>query len=461
MVSWGCSMNFIKLGSTALAGLLVIFYIQPVLAWNNPNLYFFAGAGAVALYLSRALDKPEFDPRPTRTLALGLVLIAVGLLGPVLSGFSTMARTSLAGLPPVASETGLPALDVTKVPLVSRAVAVEVLRRKVAADASLRDEFVLGSPVKQAYQGQLVWVAPLEPKSFFSALFGKPAPAYAMVDAADANSARLVKCDIAVSNRNLLGLDSRVWLRNPTLDVYGWYFELDDDGMPHWIGILTERKIGFRGYDVVGAVAIDVSTAKQTRYTRDKVPLWVNNKFPMELVASQINAAGDMVNGLFDFTDDGKFELASGLNMVYFEDKPWYLGLLSRVGEERIIEEVVLVDTQTKATRLVRLSGIADDEAARVLESKSPYKGLRASNPVPYLVGGAPAYVASLADENGMLRAFGLVSVKSGAVYAIGSTLQEAIERYSIRIRDVKSMMAHSPDYELTWLRTRKKMPLT
>ncbi|KVP39483.1 hypothetical protein [Burkholderia ubonensis] len=449
-------MKLVEISLKAFACLLVFFYIQPVLVWNNPNLYFFAGALFVAAYLSQTTKQPEFELRLDRNLVLGVLLIAVGLLGPVLSGFSTKDRTALAGLPPTATDTGLPVLDVHKVPLLSRDVAVQVMTRKLEDDASLRSQFILGSPVKQALQGQLVWVAPLEPRSAIAAFFGAPAPAYAMVDASDAGSARLVKADIAVSNRNFIGLDTRVWMHNPTLDVYGWYFELDDDGRPHWIGILTERKIGFRGYDVVGAVAIDVTTAEQTRYARDEVPKWVNNKFPMELVASQINAAGDLVNGLFDFSDDGKFELASGLNMVYFEDKPWYLGLLSSVGEDRIIQEVVLVDTQTKATRRVQLSGIADDEAARVLEARSPHGGLRASNPVPYLVGGSPAYVASLADENGILQAFGVVSVKSGEVYAIGSTLPDALERYSTRLREVKAMMTVTGDIERAPAKSRR-----
>lgn len=423
-------MTNLKWGARAVAGVVAVLVCQPVLVWNNPNLYFFVGASILLLYLLKALQNPDSEVQVTPTIGLGILLIAVGLLAPVLSGFSTRARVDLAGLPKVATETGLPALDVTEASLVSRTVAIQVLAKLVTENADLRDKFRLGSPVKQAYAGKLVWVAPLEPRNFMDALVGAPAPGYAIVDASDEKTARLVRAEVSVNNGNLLSLDTRVWLRNPTLDVYGWYFELDDEGRPHWIGVLTERKIGFRGYDVVGAVAIDVSTARQTRYTRDEIPLWVNNKFPMELVAAQINAAGDLENGLFDLHYDGKFELASGLTMVFFDSKSWYLGLLSAVGHEDFIDDVVLVDTQTKEVRRVRFQGISAQAAARVLASKAPIS-LSVSRPIPYLVAGVPAYVSSFADDHGALKAVGLVSARNPRIVSVAPNLSAAVTAFT------------------------------
>jgi hypothetical protein len=413
--------------------LLLVAFIQPVLVWNNPNLYFTLGALLSLLPLARIFISKELDSQPTVQVALAVSFIVVGLLGPVMSGFSAQQRILLSGLPKQSSSSGLPVLDNAHVSLLTRTSAIEALQRKLDDDESLNSEFRIGSPVKQVFRGELVWVAPIEPRSALKAFFGKTAPGYAMVKASDVTSAQLVKFNIAYSNRMAIGLDTRVWFHNPSLDVYGWYFELSDDGVPHWVGILTKRTIGFRGYDVVGAVLVDVSTGEQTRYTRDKIPYWVNNKFPMELVAAQINAAGDLVNGLFELSDAGKFELDTGLTMVFFDNKAWYLGLVSNVVRDSRLKEVVLVDTETRAVRRVALCGITAYTAANVLQAEGPEKGLTSSRPVPYLSNGIPAYVASLADRFGVPRAYGLVAVKDAQVSAVAGSLAEAEAKFAAR----------------------------
>jgi hypothetical protein len=383
--------------------------------------------------LARIFLSKELDTQPTFQVFLAVSFIGVGLLGPLMSGFDAQQRILLSGLPKQASSTGMPVLDNAHVSLLSRASAIEALQRKLDDAGSLNSDFRIGSPVKQVYRGELVWVAPLEPRSGIKALVGQAVPGYVMVKASDVTSAQLVKFNIAYSDRMLIGLDTRVWLHNPSLDVYGWYFELSDDGVPHWVGILTKRTIGFRGYDVVGAVIVDVSTGAQTRYTRDRIPYWVNNKFPMELVAAQINAAGDLVNGLFELSDAGKFELDAGLNMVFFENKAWYLGLISNVVRDNRLKEVLLVNTETRAVRRVALCGITAYIAANVLQAEGPEKGLTASRPVPYLINGIPAYVASLADQYGVPRAYGIVAVKDAQVSAVADSLAEAEAKFASR----------------------------
>jgi len=426
-------MSLKRQGFKIFVIVLALAYVQPVVVWNNPNLYFTLGSLLLVLPLARIFLSKELDARPGFMIVLGIGLIVVGLLGPVMSGFSAQERTRLSGLPPQALPTGMPVMDNAQVSLLSRASAIEALQKKLSEDASLNAEFRVGSPVKQVFRKQLVWVAPLEPRSAIKALFGKASPGYVKVNASDINSAQLVKFNIAYSNRTLLGLDARVWFHNPTLDVYGWYFELSDDGAPHWVGILTKRTIGFRGYDVVGAVVLDVSTGEQVRYTRNTIPYWVNNKFPMELVAAQINAAGDLVNGLFELSDTGKFELDTGLNMVYFNNKAWYLGLVSNVVRDNRLKEVVLIDTQTRAVRRVALCGITANTAASVLEAEGPQKELTSSRPVPYLINDIPAYVASLADKNGVPKAYGLVAVKDSQVSAVANSLEEAETKFAAR----------------------------
>jgi hypothetical protein len=94
---------------------------------------------------------------------------------------------------------------------------------------------------------------------------------------------------------------------------------------------------------------------------------------------------------------------------------------------------VLLVDTVTRAVRRVSLCGITANTAAAVLEAEGPQKGLTASRPVPYLLYGIPAYVASLADKDGVPRAYGLVAVKDSQTNAVASSLAEAEAKFAAR----------------------------
>ncbi|MBU9200458.1 hypothetical protein KTD31_03695 [Burkholderia multivorans] len=425
-----------NIGLKLFAGIVAILVVQPILAWNNPNLYLFVGA---VVGINQALETFSKGLRPRQFIGYGLALVffSVGVLGPLVSGRAIHDRHRFFGIPLMAERTELPPIDESTVPVVPREVAIAVMNRMLN-DQGLSERYGIGAPVKQLLHQRLVWAAPLESRGFLASLRGTPVPGYALVDANDVRNARLVPVDIQVSDRSLFGLDSRVWFRHPTFDVYGWYFELDDTGRPHWIGILAHRTVGFRGYAVLGAVAIDVTTGAQRVYALNDVPRWVNNKFPMEMVARQLNAAGDEAGGVFSFSDRGKFELSSPLSMVYFNDRAWYEAALSDLDDELGIREVVLVNTEDKTIRRVWLPGLTDDQASAVLAAHGPTPGLRTSTPVLLDVDSRPAYIASLYDSLGNIQAYGIVSETDDRVFAVGKTLHEARERFDDAVPSVE-----------------------
>ncbi|HDR9103543.1 TPA: hypothetical protein QDB04_000263 [Burkholderia vietnamiensis] len=425
-----------NIGLKLFAGLLAVLVFQPILVWNNPNLYLFAG---VLVGLNQALEtkRKGLQPRQFIGYGLALVLLAVGVLGPVISGFAIHDRHRIFGIPRMAERVEIPPLDESTAPVVPREVALASMNRMLSAQG-LSERYKIGVPVKQLFNRRLVWAAPLEARGFLARVRSVPAPGYALVDANDIRAARLVPVDIEVSDEALFGLDSRVWFQHPSFDVFGWYFEVDNTGRPHWVGILAHRTVGFRGYEVAGAVTVDVTTGAQRVYARDEIPRWVNNKFPMELVIRQLNAAGDEAGGVFSFSDRSKFELSSPLSMVYFDDRAWYEGALSDLDDQLGIREVVMVNTEDKTVRRIWLPGLTDDQASAVLISHAPIQGLMTSTPVLFEVDGRPAYIASLYDSLGNIQAYGIVAQTDDRVFALGKTLHEARERFDDAVPSVE-----------------------
>lgn len=433
-------MNYMRYCGLALVLLCGILHFQPVFTLNNPSLYFtigmlvvlWAGLGAVfALFI--------YDGYMRHTAfwvqwaAVGASVAAFGCIAFFLSGFLVEERSAQSGLMSAEVSVTLPKLDAEQVSLVSYSVAKAAMRRKLGEDLGLGSQFEIGAPVKQVVNGRLVWAAPLEPRSTFKAWFGDTSPAYAVVDASDASSAKLVKADIRISNREFFSLHTRAWFRDPFRYVLGWYFELDDTGKPYWIGPVAKRQVWFRGVESVGVLVVDVNSAKQTYYPLDKVPAWVDNRFPANLVEMQINVAGELVNGWFNPSDDGKFKLSAGLDLVLADGQAWYLGTLSSIARDEAITEAVMISTTTKEVKRFSLQGITEYTARGALAGKYPEKQLEVSNPVPYLVNGIPAYVAALADKRDVVRAYGVIAVADAQVLAVSETLDAAVKEFSTR----------------------------
>lgn len=424
--------------SSVLIFVVLVLVGQPAFQWGNAALY-----GIVAFSLavpcvcfvdhSRGGYASPLIRQAKIQVMSAVALLLILFAGVFISSLNATDRAALSGVMKVSTSSGLPALDELQVPLVSKQVALDAMQRKLGEDLGLGSQFEVGNTSKQVHGDRLVWVAPLEPRSWLKAMFGDAAPGYMVVDASDPSSAKLVKSLVQISNRQFFGLGIRVWAKNPTLNPYAWYFELDESGNAFWVAPLVERKVGFKGQDVVGVVIFNAATSVQTRYSLNNVPDWVDHRFPASLLKDQVNTAGDLVNGWWNPTDEGKFQLSTDLDFVYAEGQPWFIGTLSGVARDESITEGMLIHARTKEIKRFTMQGITEVSAARALEGQNPEKKLVASNPIPYLVGGTPAYVAALADSRSIVRAYGIVAVADAQVLAVADTLNAAVKQFSTK----------------------------
>jgi len=427
-----------------LCGLLVVL-LRPTLHPQYLGVYFLLGVTLLAYAATRAVGNEDYlivVPRFAQVIGgIGLGILLVAVLFAFVSSLMVDGRSQVSGLAAAQTTEKLPGLDVGQVPLVSKGVAHRAMSRRLGEDLGLGSQFEVGSPVKQLYQGRLTWVAPLEPRSTFKAWFGDVSPAFMTVDASDASQVQFVRKNVRLSDRELFGLSTRLWFHNPAYNAYGWFFEVDEDGNPFWVAPLTQKRAGAMGLDVKEVAVLNAVTGGITVYDTNSVPNWVDNVYPATLVEAQIDVTGELVNGWFNPTDDGKFELTSTPDQVLLDGQVWHLGTLSSISRAESVTEGVLVNSRTKEIRRFALQGVTEIVASAAMEAQNPEKNLLASNPAVYLVDGLPAYVSALSSGDDVIRGYGVVAVQDAQLVAVADTLDVALKQFAAkRIRASASL---------------------
>lgn len=424
------------IGITALLFVAAILLLRPTLHFQYTGIYLTLGMVLIAygtpLLLIDSL-KGNFRKLGLFQQLSGALIWAMVVLAIFVSSIMTTERASISGLNDVKTLQTLPSLDVTQVPLVSQSVAHRAMTRRLGEDLGLGSQFEVGLPYKQVYQGRLAWIAPLEPRSFFKALFGDDSPAFMTVDAADPGNVKFVRTKVSISERELIGLDGKLWFKNPTLSAHTWYFEVSDEGTPYWVAPLSYKRAGLLGSDVRSVALLNAQSGAIEVKSLADLPAWVDNVFPAWLVADQIEVTGELVNGWFNPTDDGKFKLSSTPDQVLIDGQMWHLGTVASVSRAESVTEGVLINSRTKELKRFELQGVTEQVAQTAMRSQNPEKDLVASNPVIYLVDGIPAYIAALATRDDVIRGYGVVSVQEAQMVAVADTLDAALKQFAAK----------------------------
>lgn len=426
-------------GFALLAFVGLVLLMRPTLHVLYLPMYFlFAATLAVyafLLFMFSNTNTYRFEtPRASLLLGISAVIVFTGALVATLgSSFLVEKRSSVSGLHLAQSASSLPSLDAKQVPLVSASVAHRAMSRRLGEDLGLGSQFEVGTPVKQVYQGRLTWVAPLEPRSAFKALFGDVSPAFMTVDASDPGQVQFVRKAVHISDRELIGLNTRLWFTNPSLHAFSWFFEVDEDANPYWVAPLTQKRAGVMGLDVHKVAILNAVSGELVVMALSEVPSWVDNIYPASLVEVQIDTTGNLVKGWFNPTDDGKFQVTGTPDQVLVDGQMWHLGTLSSISRAESVTEGVLVNSRTKEIRRFELQGVTEKVAATAMEAQNPEKRLQASNPAMYMVDGLPAYVSALSSEDDVIRGYGIVAVQDAQLVAVADTLDVALKQFAAR----------------------------
>ena len=332
-----------------------------------------------------------------------------------------------------------------QLPIVDKALALELADKKLGENPGLGSQVLLGAPVIQQVNGKLVWAVPLEHSGFFKWLKNLDGSAgYIVVSATDVNDVKLVtdyKIKYQAGAYLLDDLERHTRLLGGALfrGITDYSFELDDSGKPFWVITTYSNRWLFALPEATGILTVDASTGETSRYTMDGIPEWVDRVQPESFIMEQIQNQGEYVHGFLNFSNQDKFRPSQGHIIVYNGDDCYLFTGLTSVGSDESAIGFMMVDMVTKESKMYQMSGATETAAMSSAQGKVQQYGYTATFPMIINLDGQPTYFMTLKDQAGLIKQYAFVSVATYTNVGTGETISAALRNYRQTLRENSS----------------------
>ena len=428
-------LTFTGLVLSVLLFLVLYYFKNPTLAFDFAGIY--------AALLVAAIPAVALSGRKLPAAALVFVAVVFGAVvfltsAPILhaNAYYKMLGKEV----PANFHDALPPIDIDQAPLVSQDMALQAMQKRLSEIASLGSQVAVGTPVKQLVRDKLVWVAFLEHSGFFKWFSDGATPGYLVVSAHDPADVKLVM-ELGGKPLRLRYLQSgyfgdyverHAYLSGQsTIGLTDFEPEIDDDGVPYYVGTVYEHRVGFSGSESTGIITVNAVSGEVKRYQLGTEPAWVDRIQAEEFILEQMQDRGEYVHGYINLNNEGRLRVDGVLDLVYGSDqRPYWVGGMTSKGKNNGLSGFYFVDSRTKTVRWFKVPSVSQATAAHAVENVNPEKHYTATNPLPFLVNGAPTYVMALRDVQGVSRAFGMVDMRNNQVIGVADTLNATLRSY-------------------------------
>lgn len=347
------------------------------------------------------------------------------------------------------------AIDISQLPIVDKDLAYKLADKKMGEKPSLGSKVTLGEPTIQKVDGKLLWVVPLEHSGFFKWIFNQDGtPGYIIVSATDPKDVTYVdNYNIKYQPNAFFSQDLTRTVRfNHALfeGITDYSFELDDDGNPFWVVSVYNKEKLLALDDITSVVIVNAVTGESKKYSLDEVPSWVDRVYPTELIEKQINNKGRYVRGVFNFSNEDKFQTSEGYAIVYYNNNCYMFTGLTSVGSDESATGFIMVDLKTKKSIIYKMSGATEYAAQQSAEGKIQHLGYKATFPLIVNVNGIPTYFMALKDKEGLIKQYAFVSVEDYTSVGVGESLNDALLAYKQATRSTNEELDDNNDELLT-----------
>lgn len=314
------------------------------------------------------------------------------------------------------------------------------------------------------FEDGIIWVAPLEHKSFRKWWINDTTPGYVIVDATDATLTR--RYIITEVNGEKLALR---YMENAFLwediefhiKMSGYVgkglndhrFEIDNSGKPFWVLSAYEPTIGFTAKDSKGAISVDAQTGELKEYSIENTPDWIDRMQPEKFILDQIGWWGEYQRGWVNsWWDQLDVQMPTpGLTLVYSEGKSfWYTGIQSlgsSQGNSESTSGFMLVNTRDKSAKYYKIAGVNEIEAQNIANDIPFAKtaGYYSIRPVLYNLRNIPSYFMVYKGGSGNATGYAFVNVANRSIFGAGATPEAAEQEYLKRMTS-SGIITHEDD---------------
>lgn len=445
----------------ALAYLILALIFALIIFWTYPNLnplypdgfafdafivtcfavltLILSGAGTLADVFKNGPDRHKWHGRKSAVLLVLAVGPWVALAGIWIFSSVLFHQTKYKEQMPQPETrkftSDVQPLDTTELRVVDEDLAKLLADKKLGEKPALGSQVVLGEPTIQKVNGKLEWVVPLEHSGFFKWLSNMSGSAgYIVVSATDPRSVTYVdnyKIKVQPNAYILDNLGRHARLYGGLFDgLTDYSFEIDDSGHPYWVVTLYKNLAGFSLPEANGALIIDAVTGQTNRYSLSNIPQWVDRVQPSDYIINQLNNRGSYIHGIFNFSNQDKFQTSGDNAIVYYNGHCDLFTGLTSVGSDQSSIGFVLVDMVTKKPYLYSISGATESAAQQSAEGKVQNLHYTASYPLITNVDGIATYFMTLKDASGLIKSYAFVSVADYTTVGTGETVQDALDDY-------------------------------
>lgn len=426
---------------------LVYYITLPTLSLAYLDGFIYIGIGIIiiiALIVWWLLLSKEFKKSlyaiPITVIALFIILVGGAIAGSALFNSDSMYN-QIGTIDKKSFKDDVVEIDTSQIPIVDIQLADKL------ADKKLGDEIALGSKVevgeftnKQQVNGKLVYVAPLDHRSFWKWNANKSGtPGYVVVSATNMNDVQLIKevdgkeikikySESAYFSDNLKRNIRSKGFRNVGLTEYS--FELDDDGNPFWVVTTYKNTTLWGNGEATGVVICDPQTGECEWYSVKDAPEWVDIIQPEEFVKKQIQNYGKYVHGVFNFSETDELSMTEHMTTVYNDGDCYYYTGMSSVGKDNGTVGFIMVDTRDKSVKFYKMAGATEEAAMKSAEGKVQNMGYSATEPIPLNVSGIPTYFCTLKDNEGLVKQYSLLNIEDYSIVAVGDSIAETERSY-------------------------------
>lgn len=331
------------------------------------------------------------------------------------------------------------AVDLSKLPINNGNLAKNLADKKLGDIPSLGSQVTIGGFTIQKVKDELFYVAPLEHAGFFKWFSNRNGtPGYVMVNATKQNDVRLVT-EVDGKKLNIKYLDSayifsnlkrHAYLNKATKGLMDYSFELDDNLKPYWAISMYDLSVGLSGNKVVGTLLIDAQTGESKTYTVEETPAWVDRIQPEAIVKTNLTNWGELVHGVFNFSNKDKLALTDGIKVIYNGDDCYYYTGVTSVGADESLVGFFLTNSKTGITNLYKVSGAIETAAIKSAAGKVQQFGYTATFPILTNIHSQPTYFTTLLDNKGLIKSYAFINVKNYNIVGVGETVNEAYNDY-------------------------------
>lgn len=327
------------------------------------------------------------------------------------------------------------ALDLSQIPIVDQALAKSLADKKLGENPGVGSQVYVGTPVIQQVNGELVWIVPLQHSGFFKWLKNIDGSAgYITVSATNQQDIQFVDTEIKYQPNSYFFDDITRYLRIVKGYLFtgltDYSFEIDDSGVPHWIVTTYANNWIFSLPEATGILVLNATTGEVSEYGLDNTPDWVDRVQPQYFIMNQINNQGEYIHGIFNFSNQDKFQSSTGEIIIYNDGNCYLFTGLTSVGSDESAIGFIMVNMVTKESKIYQISGATEYAAKLSAEGKVQQYGYYSSFPIIINHNGIATYFMTLKDNSGLIKQYAFVSVSDISSVGVGENISAALRDY-------------------------------